>query len=120
MTIERVIKRRSKHKAVYWASPTNAVDGSLAYTAPKEIDCFWRNETENIITTDGREVVSTAVVYVNEDVDEQGMLYLGRLEDLTSSEKSDPRKKKTAYEIKKFIRTPSIAINGTYVRKALL
>ena len=120
MSIEAYIKRRAKHIAVYWGTPTLTNDGHTSFTTPVELFCIWKDSTDLLRTDQGREIVIRAEVYVSEDLDEKGMLYLGRLTDLTTAQKADPRKVATAYEIKKFIKTPSLLRSTDYNRKVIL
>jgi len=118
--IERYIKRISKDKAVYWPSPTPREDGSNSYGAPIEINCFWKDGFQSIPDRDMREVSVKALIYVSQDLDEQGMLYKGRLQDLTAAEKADPRLVERAYEITKFVKTPSLHLRNQYNRQVYI
>ena len=120
MTIEKYIKRIARHTAVYWASPTAAQDGSNTYGAPAEIKCFWKEQYDLFKDKDGREVAIKAKVYVFDDLDEQGMLFLGTLADLTTAQKNDPRKVSRAYEISSFVKTPSLYSKGQFNRCAVI
>jgi hypothetical protein len=65
------------------------------------------------------------LVFVNQDIDEEGYLYLGTLDELYDSAESsagaidDPKQIEGTYIIKRFQKTPSL--DGTsYLRKAYL
>lgn len=116
--IEKYIKKISKYTAVYWAAPTSRADGSNQYATPVEIKCFWKGGTQFIPDRDALEVSAKAIVYVFEDLDEQGMLYLGKLTDLTTAQKADPRKVSRAYVINKFEKIP--ALTTGYNRHAII
>lgn len=118
--IEKYIKRISRHTAVYWSRPTPRADGSNSYAAPIEIKCLWVGGTQYIPDRDMREVSAKALVYVSQDLDEQGMLFLGKLSELTTAQKTDPRKVSRAYEITKFEKIPSLHIKDAYNRHAIL
>jgi hypothetical protein len=118
--IEKYIKRISKHTAVYWGSPTPAADGSNTFGTPEEIKCFWLNESGVTVEKDGKEVSVVATVYVSQDLDEQGMLYLGTLSELTTAQKTDPRRVSCAYEITRFRKDPSLYLNGKFSRRAFI
>lgn len=116
-SLNRFLKKMTaKDKAVYWGNPTVAGDGSNTYDAPVEIDCLWKGKQDLMFSIGEKEVVGRALVYVTCDVDEQGMLYHGRLKDLTDAQKSDPRKVKDAYEITRFFKVPSMLNKGEYNR----
>lgn len=120
-TIADHISDICKQTAVYWGSPTNDGFGRMTYTDPVEVNCFWIDEQETMIDNDGKEWVTRAKVFVLQDMDEQGVLYLGEIDDLTDEEKSDPLKElQTAREIKRFIKTPSLYDDNTFVKKVLL
>lgn len=118
--IERYVKRIAKQTAVYWGSPTSREDGSNQYTTPIEIRCLWKDDKQLIPDRDMREVSVKALVYVFQDLDEQGMLFLGCLNDLTTAQKADPRRVPRAYEITRFVKTPSLYMRGQFNRQAYI
>jgi hypothetical protein len=120
LMIEKYIKRVSRQTAVYWGSPTPREDGSNRYGTPVQIKCVWKDSTQLIPDRDMKEVSVKATVYVSQDLDEQGMLFLGCLADLTTSQKADPRLVNRAYEITRFIKTPSLYMRGEYSRVAII
>jgi hypothetical protein len=69
---------------------------------------------------DAREVSVKALVYVSQDLAEKGMLFEGKLSDLTTAEKADPRRVSRAYEITKFEKIPSLYKKGQYNRHAII
>lgn len=109
------------HTAVYWGSPQNNGFGRMVYDDPVEVSCFWIDQQETLVDNDGKEWVTHATVFVLQDMDEQGVLYLGSLSGLTDSQKSDPvANLDKAREIKRFLKTPSLYDDDTYVRKVIL
>lgn len=116
--------RNLNQTAVYWASPVPDGYGGFTWDDPIEIDCRWVNSTKVILTRavrggGGEEIICQAEVQVNQDLDEQGMLYLGSLDDLDSGEEADPVTISTAYTIKRFDKVPTIKGNR-FFRKAYL
>lgn len=111
--------RNLNQTAVYWASPIKDGYGGYTWSDPVEIDCRWVNSTRLITASNGEEIVCRAEVQVKQDLDEQGMLYLGDLDDLDSSEEADPRTISVAYQIKRFDKVPTIKGNK-FFRKAYL
>jgi len=105
--------------AVYWASPTQDGYGGFTWSSPVEIDCRWQNSTKVITTGNGDEIVCKAIVYVNQDVDEEGMLYLGDLDDLDSGQEADPMTVDGAYKILRFDKSPTVR-GDAYLRKVYL
>lgn len=119
MSINSLISRVCAQTAVYWGSPTNDGYGSFTYDDPVEISVRWQDKTEIIKDSKGQEQVSRAEVYLTQDVDEQGILYLGTLDDLDSAQEDSPFTIDGAYIIMKFEKSPNI--KGTeFVRKAYL
>lgn len=120
MTIERYIKRRFKHTAVYWAVMGYGGDGSPSYTDPVEISCLWVERLRTFRDDEGREVVSRATVYVSQDLTQHGLLYLGTLDDLSSAQEEDPHNIAAAQEIMIFSKKPSLYKQDEYNREAIL
>ena len=120
MSIANYLKKACTDTAVYWASPIAAADASFDYDTGVEIKCLWREEIKMIRDSEGKEIVSKAAVHVLIDLDNNGMIFHGELDDLTAAEKADPKKRTDAYEIKLFVKTPSLHLKGEYSRKAML
>jgi len=118
--IEKFLRKLSVQTAVYWGSPVNDGYGGYTYTTPIEIAVRWEGSTKVITTSKGVEYVSRAEVIVNQDVDEEGYLYLGALSDLTDEQKADPRLVDGAWKIMRFDKTPMIFKTDEFVRKAYL
>jgi len=120
-TIVDYISDICKQTAVYWGNPQNDGAGRMTYDPPIEINCFWIDEQETLIDNDGKERVTRARIFVLQDMDEQGVLYLGTLDDLTDDQKSDPKANlQKAREISQFIKTPSLYDDNIYVRRVIL
>lgn len=107
--------------AVYWGSPTSDGTGGRTFGSayPVEVDVRWEQVQKLFIDGSGQEVRSRAVVYVGQDLDLGGYLYLGTLDDLSSAEQADPLAISGAYEIRSFEKVPDINA-GRFVRKAWL
>lgn len=121
MSIAAYLKRICKRDvAVYWGSPVSDEAGVLRYAAPIEIGCFWKDRMDTIRNKEGREFVSRAEVHVLQDLDESGMLFHGTLSELTNTQEDDPREVTRAYEIERFLKTPSLHLSNTFHRKAIL
>lgn len=127
MGIESFMARTCRQTAVYWAAPEDDGYGGLIFESPYpiEIDCRWEEKTEVIARfgegRKGEEFISSAQVFVTEDViEEQGYLYLGDLDDLDSIEEANPETIDGAYRIQKFEKIPAIRSATEFVRKAYL
>lgn len=118
--IEDFVKDVCVQTAVYWGNPTPDGYGKMTYDAPVEIACRWDNVSKLITAANGDQIVCSAIILVTQDVDNQGMLYLGTLDDLDSAQEADPSTVEGAYEIKRFDKTPMIFETDEFVRKAYL
>lgn len=107
-------ERNLNQTAVYWGSPAPDGYGGYTFAEAVEIDCRWVDTTEMIMDAKGENVVSRASVQVAQDLDVDGMLFLGTLNDLDSSQEEDPTTIPTAYRIKRFDKTPTIRGNSFY------
>lgn len=111
--------RNMKQKCVYWGNPTDNGYGGYTYDDPVELPCRWVGSTKVITDSKGQQVVCRAEVQVEQDVDENGLLYLGNLNDLDSAEEETPTSVERAYLIKRFDKVPTIRGDKFY-RKAYL
>jgi hypothetical protein len=77
-------------KCVYWGSPAPDGYGGYTYTDPIELDCRWEDigMVENTALTVQFQIRSE--VQLAQDVDEEGMLLLGTIDDLDSDAFNDP------------------------------
>lgn len=89
MSSIKSIFRLLKQTAVYWGTPTENGTGGFTYAAAVEITCRWEDHNEVLLKADGDTIVASSVVYSTTDLQEQGYLFLGTLDDL-DSDTSDP------------------------------
>lgn len=122
MSIETFIAKISVQTAVYWAGPTPNGYGGFTFesSSPREINVRWENITELITAADGERYATKAKIFVNEDVDVNGFLFLGTLDDLDSGEEEDPREVRNAFPIRRFDKTPMIRKTDEFVRMAYI
>ena len=123
MGMESFIARLCVQTAVYWGNPTGDGYGGKTFADPVEISCRWEDIVENINRVGarlGEEIVSMAQVYVTTDVEEQGYLFLGTLDDLDSDEEADPTTIVKAYMINRFDKIPVLRSTTEFLRKAYL
>ena len=121
MAINNLMKRMCVQTAVYWGNPTPDGRGGKTFDTAVEIACRWQNKVEKVGRVGGTEsevIISNAQVFVIQDVEELGYLYLGVLDDLDSD--PDPLEVGGAYEIKKFEKSPALRHTDEFVRKAYL
>ena len=122
MGFEDFLAQRCAQTAVYWESEGDDGYGNISYTSdsPMEIDCRWEDSTRVVVDAYGEEIIARAEIYVLQDLKEGGVLYLGNLDDLDSTEISDPRKLNSAYEIRRFDKIPMLGSTTKFLRKAYL
>ncbi len=116
MGIEKFIKKISVQTAVYWGNPVNDGSGGFVFDEPVEIKCRWEDKTQIVNDSDGSEVVSDSFILTNEDLDENGYLFLGTLDDLDSDEWDDPKSKSGAKAILSKSKIPMIKSTKEFVR----
>jgi len=131
MGIPNFLRQACVQTAVYWGNPVSDGYGGFTYDDPIEIECRWSNKQQLIYEANGTQLVSSANVHLLQDVDLEGLLYLGTIDDIEdlfgdSSEDSsgvwyDPKLIETGlYIIKKFLKTPALRSESQYTRKAIL
>lgn len=106
--------------AVYWGAPQPDGFGGITYSDPVEISCRWDEKTKVVTDNNGKEIVSKAEVLVTQDVDEEGYLYLGTIDDLDSSEQDSPEDVVGAWEIKRVDASPLFRSTDKFVRVVYL
>ena len=105
---------------VYWGTPTPDGYGNETYAEPVEIMCRWDSSTKLVTSAKGEQFVCVAEVMVTQELDIDGILYLGSLDDLELSEQDDPKSILTAYRIKQFSKTPLFKSTDEFVYLAYL
>lgn len=95
-----------KQKAVYWASPASDGMTGRTFDTAVELSVRWEERGELFVDSTGQERTSRAVIFVSQDVDLGGYLYLGTFASLDSGEAVDPFELDEAYEILQFAKVP--------------
>jgi hypothetical protein len=103
--------RNLRQTVTYWGNPTPDGWGGYTFDSPVQIIGRWEGRMEMFVTADGKEVRSQAVVFVAQDLDVDGYVYLG-----TSAE-ANPKNQEGALRIRTFKKTPGIKANK-FVRVA--
>jgi len=118
--------RNCPQTCVYWGTPVEDGYGGKTFADPVEIMCRWEDKAQLIRLDDGNEISSRAVVYVLQDVDMEGVMYLGTLDDLYDLAESsagaldNPKEFDGAYVIKKFEKSPLLGSTTDFYRKVWL
>lgn len=103
------LTRSHKQDIVYWGSPTYTVSGGKTFAAPVEIKGRWEDKQRLFMTALKTEQISSAFVYLGQDVDIGGYLFLGKLEDISSDiDDTKPELVAGAHEILSLNKTPNI------------
>jgi hypothetical protein len=112
MTAAPFVSRLMRHTAVYWSPVSVSADafGGVPFERPVTIKCRWQVDLQIFRDAEGRETVTTAVVYCDRVVAIGGFLFL--IEPLTipptkslAEVEVDPRNLSGAYEIRRVIRS---------------
>lgn len=121
-----MITRNCTDTAVYWGSPVNDINNHKTFADAIEIPCRWEEMGQVVTDSKGVEFTSRALVFVLQDLDEEGYLYKGTLDDLYDSAESsagaidDPAAIEGAFIIKRFAKTPALGSTTEFLRKAYL
>ena len=95
---------------VYWGSPTPDGYGGFTFASPIELFARWEDKTELFINNTGQESKSLAVVFVSQDVEIAGWLFLGEISDIDSGLSDMPYKIDGARQIRGFKKIPNLDI----------
>ena len=120
MGIERFIQKVCVQTAVYWGSPQEDGYGGFTFDEPVEIACRWEDKTQIVAGMDGQEVTSDTEVLVTQDLDYNGYLYLGELDDLDSDDLDNPMTVSGAKPIISISKIPMIKSTTEFVRQVFL
>lgn len=126
MGIDSTVKGFCVQTAVYWGPGVSDGYGGRTFATAVELEppdngVRWDGKYQLITDMNGKEVVSRAEVLLVQDVEVQGWLMLGTLNDIASDEDdTDPRTVSGAYEIKAVTKTPMVKSTDVFVRKAYL
>lgn len=85
--IERLIQKFAVQTAVYWGNPTPNGYGGFTYDPPREIKVRW-DDSQKLTSKNGTpprdqgNITSDSVLLVTEDLDINGLIWIGTLNDL--------------------------------------
>lgn len=105
--------RTFRDVVTYWAGPVSDGYGHKTFLYPIQLLARWEDKNEEFTTPTGEKVVSRSVVWVPQDVDVGGWLFLGT--DITV----DPAEVLGAAQIRAFLKVPDIR-RSTFERRAML
>jgi|TARA_R100001530_G_scaffold56739_1_gene41378 hypothetical protein len=114
------LTRNHNQTAVYWGTPATDKFGSRTFADPVELSVRWEDRNDKFIDAGGREDVSRAFVFLGQDIDLGGFLFLGSLSDIDSStDETKPENVDNSFEVKAFVKTPNLKATN-FERKAIL
>lgn len=131
MSLQGFIKKCCPQTAVYWGAPVADGQGGMSWAEPVELKVRWDNVTNLIRDAKGKEVACRAEVLVAGqleddgtvtavDLDVDGRLFLGSLDDLDSGQLDDPLQVESAWPIMRFDKNPEFHSSTRFVRMAYL
>lgn len=72
-----LFSRNLYHTATYWSPGGNDGFGTISFNAPVAIKCRWQDTETLSRTPDGREIISSTVVYSDRELEKGGFLVEG-------------------------------------------
>ncbi len=110
------IESKLNQRCVYWEKTGIDKFGQPIFTEPVEVWCRWEDRTELFITLQGEQEPCRAMVYIEIDIQPDGMLWLGEIEDLPET---IPDVRTFAHSIKRADKIPDMQAEE-YLRIAYL
>lgn len=115
MGIINFIERISVQTAVYWDNPVDDGYGGYTFDTAVEISCRWESTTEVIKTINGEDIICVAKVLVTQELDDQGWLYLGELDDSQMDSNPQPKDVQGSYQIVRNNKIPLLRSTDEFV-----
>ena len=101
MSIKRLMKRSCTQTAVYWGSPVKDGYNHFTFASPVEIKCRWVERLQMVKNeVASASFLSRAYIFVNQELDLEGYVFLGTLSDIPSKAFIDPHILDFAYQVK--------------------
>ena len=85
MSITDFIASKCTQPIVYWANPVSDGFTGFEYDDPVQLYGRWEELNEVILGPNGKEMISQARVFLTQEIDEEGRMWLGSLTDLESA-----------------------------------
>ncbi len=97
----RLTLRLLRQNVVYWEPDAVDVNGNTTYKAGVELKGRWEEKVETVLTADGENAISRAVVYTDgvQTIVQDGRMFKGLKADLSAAQIPDPNKVPNAYRI---------------------
>jgi len=97
-----MFKSAYRQIVTYWGAPSDNGWGVKTFTTPITMKCRWEDVVEHFINYKGEDQISRACIWVPQDVEQGGYLFLGE------STAADPTVLDGAYEIRMTYTTPDM------------
>ena len=97
-----MLMRSYRQKATYWGVPTSNGVGGESFATPVVLLVRWEDRKEQFTMEDGELAVSNAIVFVKQDVEIGGYLYLGE------TDEASPHLIPEAFPIRQFRKVPNL------------
>lgn len=125
MGIQGFISSKLNQKAVYWGNPKEDGYGGKTWDDPVEIRCRWQDMQQTILEANGEVGLSRAVVFTEVDMEENGLILLGELDELLDSSGQSTGEinlsdLENVWLIKRWEKTPALNDTTNFLRKAYL
>lgn len=114
MSILSLIKKVCVQDAVYWP-PAGNTGYEPSYGTPQQVKCRWDGSSEVLTDKYGKQIVASAEILSPTKMVEEGLIYLGLLASLSSTQRADPKAIAGAYEIRKISITPLFRSSTKFV-----
>lgn len=127
MNIAQFMARKCVQTAVYWGNPVDNGFGKNTYDNPVELTppddgVRWVGKTQLLREWEAKGEMSEyiAIVYVLRELDRDGCLFLGTLNDLDSKDYTNPLGNPKIHRIRQFEIIPGLGSTDIFLYKAFL
>lgn len=103
-----IYTRALRQDAVYWPPAGDGEDGKPTFGEAVPIKCRWVESMGQTIKVANRDIDSKANVNPDRDLEVGGILYKGKMSDLTPAQLADPFTFFQGWEIKTFTTVPNL------------
>jgi hypothetical protein len=86
MGILQFVKKVCVQDAIYWGNPVVDGFGSMSFDDPISIKVRWDERQQLVVNTEGKEELSKAAIMCPDELDLQGFVMLGSLEDVADGD----------------------------------
>lgn len=114
MSILSLIKKVCVQDAVYWP-PAGNTGYESTYGTPQQVKCRWDGSSEVLTDKYGKQIVASAEILSPTEMLEEGLLYPGLLDNLSSTQRADPKAIAGVCEIRKISTTPLFRSSTKFV-----